>query len=329
MDRCSLQPGVYRMESASALRKLVLAAGIGACVAAAAPAAADAPTPVSTSGKPTYGAWSGKHAQVLEDVSAGRPLVVEVFVPLCSDKRGGPCGKHDGAGEPDNLEDNLYWGAIWGAHRYLKRGWLGWTEVQQSGREDFALQRAVFTRKVSGAKWGSETSVEQVVVLHAVHGDSNEDALDRFRKRAESGGTVRFQDASGVREERVHAVGFMGRNPLLKNGVVPKKVDLPGASASSGAIASFSIAAHSRETLAPWLAETGSRALILARGASASEAYALESVLKGIGDNDATWTIEKRTIASYAKHQRLTENVAKLHFARALPKHLFSPPPSG
>lgn len=290
------------------------------------PARADAPTPVASAAPTPTGAWSGKSAEVAQDVSAGKPLVIEVFVPLCSDKRGGPCGKHAGAGEADNLEDNLYWGAIWGAKRYLSRKYLGWTEVTQSGREDWALERAVFTRTINGSRWGVSGNVEQVVVLHAIQGDANDDALDRFRKRAESGGTVRFQDASGVRDERVHVVGFMGRNPLLKNGAVPKQVDLPEASHSASAIPSFSIAAHSRETLAPWLHATGSRALLLARGASASEAYALDAVLKSLGDNDAPWHLEQRTIKAYAKHQNLSENIAKLHFARALPKHLLTAP---
>jgi hypothetical protein len=251
-------------------------------------------------------------------VQSGKPLVVEVFVPLCSDKRGGPCGKHDGAGEADNLDDNIYWGAIWGARRYLSRGYLGWKQLEVGAGESWELERAVYSRSVNGARWGVSGTVEQIVVLHAIHGDSGKDALSRFRDRAHSGGSVHFAG----RDEPVHVVGFMGRNPLLVNGKVPKEVDLPEPSSSSGAIPSFSIAAHSRETLGPWLSSTGSHPLLLARGPVASEAYVLQSVLDGLARDDNVWTLEQRTIKSYAKFQKISERVSALYFRRYLPKNL-------
>ncbi|MCA9593561.1 MAG: hypothetical protein KC776_09635 [Myxococcales bacterium] len=288
-------------------------------------AQAEGPKPlaVEKTVQPARG-WSDKSPDVGEAVRSGQPLVVEVFVRLCSEKRGGPCGKHEGAGEADNLDDNIYWGAVWGARRYLSRGYLGWKPVETGPGESWELERAVFSRNLSGARWGVSGDIEQIVVLHAIHGDSGEEALSRFRDRASGGGSVHLKDG---RDVSVHVVGFMGRNPLLKNGKVPKEVDLPDSSSSSGAIPSFSIAAHSRETLGPWLLGTGSRALLLARGPVASEAYILQSVLDGVGHNDNTWNVEQRTIKSYAKFQKISEKVSALYFRRYLPKSLL--PPTG
>ncbi len=259
--------------------------------------------------------WANRHSAAT-DVSSGKPFLVQVFVPLCADSRGGKCGKHKGAGDPTNLDDNLYWGAIWGARRYLSRGYLGW-QVQSSPAEAWELERLVLTRSVPGRRWGASGNVEQIVVLHAMDGEANLDALDRFRARASGGGTLSF---SG-RTESVHVVGYMGRNPLLKNGRVPDEVDLPDPSSSSSAIPSFSIAAHSRETMAPWLAGTGSAAVVLARGPVASEAYVLDSILKGLGENHTTYEIWSETAKAYRKqHKSVSRDLSILYFAPYVPR---------
>lgn len=303
------------------MRKLGFwALALGVSVGWASVAAADAPKPVSLSRAAT-GAWSEKAAHVADDVQAGKPLVIEVFVPLCADAAGGPCGKHAGAGDPANLEDNLYWGAVFGARRFFDRKYLGWTRTEAGPGESWELERATYKRSASGSRWGTSGSIDVFVVLHAINGDAGDDALRRFRDVATSGGSVKFNDGSGVREERVHAVGFMGRNPLLENGKIPKHLDLPEPSPGSGT-AAFSIAAYSRETLGPWLQRSGSRSVILARGAAASEGYVLDSVAQGLANNEASWTIAKRTTKAYARWHRLPEQVADIYFNPRTPKLL-------
>jgi hypothetical protein len=263
--------------------------------------------------------WSVRSAPAENDVQSGKPLVIEVFVPLCSDKKGGPCGKHPGAGDGNDLDENLYWGAVFGARRFLERRGLGWTRTELTKGEGAELERATYHRTVSGSRWGTSGSVDVYLVLHAIQGDANRDALDHFRDVAANGGTVKFNDGSALREERVHVVGFMGRNPLLVDGRAPTKPDLPEASASAGAIPSFSIGAYSRETLAPWLSTTGSRSLLLARGAMASEAYLLDAIARGVAENDTSWGIQKRETKSYGDFQKLRREVAELHFLPYLP----------
>jgi len=301
-----------------------LALSLGTLAAATpADAHADAPKPLTVA-KVAPSGWGSSSAA--SDVRAGKPLVIEVFVPLCSDSKGGACGKHPGAGDPDDLDSNLYWGAVWGARRFLERKWLGWTRTESGQGEAWELERATYKRTVSGSRWGVDGGVDVYLVLHAVQGDQGSDALERFRDKASGGGNVRFNDGSGIREERVHVVGFMGRNPLIKNGRVPKRVALPEASTSSSAIPSFSIAAYSRETLAPWLHSSGSRALLLARGAVASEGYLLESIARGLAENDRSWGLTERATKTYSKYKKLPENVAKAHFSPVLPKQLFPTP---
>lgn len=278
---------------------------------------AQAPTRV---GEGSASGWAKKAPDVEGAVRSGKPVVVEVFVPLCSDQKGGKCGKHKGAGEPENLEDNLYWGAVWGARRYLDRSWLGWKKVEQSAGSGSVLERVVLSRDVSGSRWGTTGRVEQIVVLHAYHGDAGREAFDAFRDRARSGGSVSFSGGGGARSEAVSVVGFMGRNPLLKNGQVPRKSDLAEASESPSAIPSFSIAAYSRETFGAWLAQTGSPILLAPRGPVASEAYVLHEVLKGIGENEHTWRLWQEAADVYVKFQRIPRELAKVYWAPFIPK---------
>src|SRR5690242_14303916 len=58
-------------------------------------------------------------ALLLMLLAAPPGLTLEVFVPLC-DSTLIACGK-GAAGDPDSLSGNLYWGAAYGAERYLSR----------------------------------------------------------------------------------------------------------------------------------------------------------------------------------------------------------------
>ena len=282
-------------------------------------ASADAPKPIGATPR-TTGAWSEIRADVGDDVRAGKPLVIEVFVPLCSDDKGGPCGKHPGAGDPKNLEDNLYWGAVFGARRYLARRDTGWSRVESGSADGFEIERATFKRSVSGARWGTSGSVDVFVVMHAIDGDSGQDALERFLRVASGGGRVKFSDGGETREERVHAVGFMGRNPLLKNGRVPEKLELPATAAGAG-IPAFTTMAHARETIGGWLRRAGATEILLPRGPVASEGYVLDAVLQGLADNQARWSIRKRVVKSYTRwHKGVPASLAAIYFEPVPPK---------
>ena len=317
--RKSAHMGTFRAGLCVSLAALGLAVSL--------PDAAAQPTPTETQTSRAAQGWSVHNAGAQNAAQSGGPVVIEVFVPLCSENRGGPCGKHKGAGDPADLEANIYWGAIYGARRYFERGWLGWTRTEQTaGDGSFELERVTYKRSVSGSPWGTGQAVDVVVVMHGIHGDSNKEAMERFRDTAANGGSVKFNDGSGLRDERVHAVGFMGRNPLLKNGRPPAEddLDLPEVSKSGNAIPSFSIAAHSRETLGTWLFKAGSPRLLLARGATASEGYLLESIAKSLAENQPGYALRKRATQTYAKHHKLPLSAAEVFFSPTIPRHILN-----
>ena len=77
----------------------------------------------------------GWHAALLDDIAAdlaaGKPLVVEAHVPLCSNQvlR---CGGH-GLGDGDAPDTNLYWATSGGFEGWFGRKGSGWTAVGTDG----------------------------------------------------------------------------------------------------------------------------------------------------------------------------------------------------
>src|SRR5688500_11574745 len=68
-----------------------------------------------------------QRAEVIGDLAEGKPLVVQVHVPLC-DNDVIPCGNAK-LGDGDNPETNLYWATTPGFGRWFTRKKSGWTQV--------------------------------------------------------------------------------------------------------------------------------------------------------------------------------------------------------
>src|SRR5690606_38137645 len=92
---------------------------------------------------------------------AAGPVVVHVIVPLCHNDQI-VCGSA-ALGDPDNLETNLYWGALYGARRMFERPRFGYEKVAQQHVPEGLLERAVFRRRVG--------DTEHLTVLHAIDGN--------------------------------------------------------------------------------------------------------------------------------------------------------------
>lgn len=247
------------------------------------------------------GHWD--RSRIRADLAAGKPLVVHVTVALCSNRQI-DCGSAI-AGRAGNLSHNVYWGAVFGARRFLEMKASGWERLSLGKVDDVVLERAVYRRRVAGKHWGLKSSVEQLVVLDAVHGDRIDKAVTGFWSGA-TGGEKLVIDG---RERSVHVAGYVGHNRLMDG------LELPEQGESTAAIPSFVLACYSEQYFGKKLRRAGSRPLVMTKQLMAPEGYVLQAVLTGIGEGKDTKQLRLGAVQAYAKWQKLSHGSASWIFA--------------
>lgn len=234
-------------------------------------------------------AWSELSPGVVRDVAAGKPLVLLVYVPLCSNLQIW-CGSRY-AGDPAGLNTNIYWGAVFGARRFFDDYNTPYERVEATQGEAPDLERIVYRQRVAGEPWGKPgEKVEQVVVLQAVHGSHINGAVERFWTTATRGGCVSFHDGERARTERVHVVGYAGHNRLMDG------IRLPPAPSTEEAhpIPSFVLACFSERYFGPSLRRVGARPLVTTRSYMAPEGYLVRALAEGLASNESPEALRQR-----------------------------------
>lgn len=265
--------------------------------------------------------WMAEQPKTQEDLRTGSPLVVEISVALCDNSLIW-CGAK-WAGQPAHPENNVYWGALFGARRFFERKGSGWERVDllgplpdatvdQAAQSDplqhfvaaDVLERAIYRRWVSGAPFGAEKIIEEIVVLEAFHGRHIDDAVQTFFHRASSGHRVAFRDGTRERLERVQVVGYAGHNRLMERRALLPLAAETGRSAL--AIPSFVLACSSDSYFSPVLQAAGSAPLITTRTLMAPEGYVLDAVTKGLGEGLSVRELRRRVVLAYSTWQRIS-----------------------
>lgn len=256
-------------------------------------------------------AESWEAAKIKQDLERGQPLVVHVTVALCSNDQI-DCGSKI-AGRPGDLDHNIYWGAIFGARRFLERRGSEFKRISREKIDHVLLERAVYRREVPAKRWGLARTgkIEQLVVLDAVHGSSIDDAVLGFWGKATRGQKLTISDGDKKRELRVQVAGYVGHNRMLDG------LRLPDASTPKKALPSFVLACYSEQSFGSALESAGSKPLVMTRQLMAPEGYVLYAVLTGIGDGASNKEIRQRTVQAYAKWSKLPVGQASWIFSRS------------
>ncbi len=136
---------------------------------------------------PTEDEWLASLSdRVIEDITAGKPLVVEVHVPLC-DNTIIACGNAK-LGDGDNPETNLYWSTTPGFGSWFNRKNGGWKRVLklregETGDKD-VLALHVYRRTANTpAAWrkrGAPPKMEIDIVVHGWRGTAIDRALAAY-----------------------------------------------------------------------------------------------------------------------------------------------------
>jgi hypothetical protein len=237
----------------------------------------------------------------------GEPLVVHVVVPLCH-RQQIACGGR-ALGDPASLRSNLYWGALFGVPRFFERRELGYQALPAQDAPEGVLERRAYRRHVSGAPWGRRGPVELVVVLDAIHGARIDDAVRRFHREATEGGTVELRDGEARRRLRVSVSGYAGHNRLMDG------LELPAATARTGALPAFVLACYSDKYFAEALERAGSAPLVTTHSLMAPEGYVVEATVRALASNASEASIREAVAQAYAKWQKIHPSAARRMFA--------------
>lgn len=166
---------------------------------------------------------AGLTERVVDDLKAGKPLVVEVHVPLC-DASIIPCGNAK-LGDGENPETNLYWATTPGFGRWFARKAGGWKRVQLAGtdtgdKDVLALHVYRRTQRTSAAwrKAGAPATFEIDIVVRAWRGTAIDRALAAYAADISNGKSRDVKLADGTTLAAGGAaqlVAWVGHNRLM------------------------------------------------------------------------------------------------------------------
>ncbi len=163
-------------------------------------------------------------ADVIADLADGKPLVVQVHVPLC-DNDVIPCGNKR-LGDGDNPSTNLYWATTAGFGKWFARKRSGWTRVLDGDGATVAdadvLDLLVYRRTVAASQaWrdaGAPARFEVYVVAQAWRGEAIDRALDRWARDlyGASAQALTLDDGTTIAAGgAAHIVAYVGHNRLM------------------------------------------------------------------------------------------------------------------
>ena len=252
----------------------------------------------------TEEAWlAGLADRVIEDLAAGKPLVVEVHVPLC-DSSIIPCGNAK-LGDGDNPDTNLYWSTTPGFGSWFARRGSGWKRVlaqtaAESGDRD-VLAVHVYRRTVAApSAWrrrGAPARIEIVVVVHAWRGTAIDRALAAYAADVSGHGTRTLTLADGTKLEAGGAaqlVAWVGHNRLMD--LDAYQWPAPGAT-TKGTIA---IACHTADYMEEKVPAATRVPLLMTRDFLFANAAPLEAAVLAFADGGSYAKIRLAAATAYA-----------------------------
>jgi hypothetical protein len=228
---------------------------------------------------------------------------IEVFVPLC-DNSLIACGRA-AAGDPRSLETNLYWGAAYGAERFLSKAPGFRVRSRRDGSAGSAILRELVIERTAAQ---GERTVR--ISLHAYAGDRIDAALEDF-----------LRAAAGA--SQADLVVWAGHDRLMDRSA-PETQVLPSATPRPVAV----LACMSEQFFGPVLKSIGARPVVLTRTLMAPEAYLLEALASAVARHGPTESAAFRTamVDAYARYQRITPRAANSVFSQAPVAQVVAPP---
>jgi hypothetical protein len=230
---------------------------------------------------------------VLVATTTSPALEVTVVVPLC-DNALIACGRAP-AGDPRALDTNLYWGAMYGAERWLSRA-PGFHVVAKTDGPDVRQPGLLRTVVVERRAAAGERAVR--MTLLAFDGTRIDDALAYFFAAARTPGS--------------DLLVWAGHDRLMD--VAPPSMTATTTATTAATTTSrvAVLACESDRYFGPALRALGAEPVAMTRTFMAPEAYLLEALAGSVARHgvDAPGPLRTALIAAYAKYQRISTRAA-------------------
>lgn len=253
-------------------------------------------------------AWlAGLTDRVVADAKAGKPLVVEVHVPLCEGTIIA-CGNKK-LGDGDNPATNLYWSTTPGFGEWFKRRGSGWKRVLeqkagQTGDGDVLavlVYRRTVTTPATWRKLGAPANLEVDIVIHGWRGTAIDRALAAYADDV-SGAKPRVVtladgstlDAGGAAQ----IVAWVGHNRLMD--LESFQWPTPG-TMTKGAIA---IACHTADYMEQEVPSATRVPLLMTRDFLFANAAPLEATVLAFANGGSYSAIRLAAATAYAGVQK-------------------------
>ena len=233
-----------------------------------------------------------------KDISAGKPVVIQVSVALADNENQGIVPVPSSIGNGQDARTNLYWGARYGLKTYLMRDG-GWEKVVTLKPHDkHILERLVLKKDFS--RIGQDIPVYLVAdawdgryiretILQFLEYNAGKDAIDIQL------GNKKIQAGGGA-----HLIVYVGHNGLMDYSDVIN----PDPEAGKPGNDAIVLACISKHYFLSRLKRLGAHPLVLTTGLMAPEAYSLDAAIKvwvsGGDDN----RVRKAAANSYNKFQK-------------------------
>ena len=228
-------------------------------------------------------------------ISQEKCKTIHVYVALCDNENQGiiPVPKKLGNGK--DLQNNLYWGALYGVKSYFKNSkeWILLSSIQKPS--DKILERCIFRHKnkniylIADAYEGSKIKQTIIDFLNAASGKTNNSATIALNNKFI---TIAVSGSSDL-------IVYVGHD-----GLMDFQLDLYPQKENDKKREVMILACYSKRYFQQAVKESGAYPLLWTSGLMAPEAYSLKSAIDGWILNEENEKIRLRAVREYQNYQK-------------------------
>jgi hypothetical protein len=222
---------------------------------------------------------------------------IHVFVALCDNKYQGITRVSAALGNGQNLNTNLYWGALYGIRTYFKKS-NEWKLLKAQNKKGVILERLIFKHNeknyflIADAYDGKYIKQCTLDFLNGSCGNQK-DALKINDKTLGIGGNAALLAYIG----HDGLMDFQLSETFLNTDNIKRDIII--------------LACYSKRYFGPVLEQAGVNPMLWTSNLMAPEAYTLHDALSGYVIGESNEEIRERAAAAYARYQKCSINAAK------------------